>query len=325
MVEEGAATSAVAAAVAVVAGSMTCALVGAPPFKAQLRKPLGASQKRIVELMDFQRDAAKSLAGKRLLFHRACMSTENLESFPHNGSLPPRILESIVRTNDSTYSRQRNSSSYVPDYRESEVPVQDTERGLNADLNADGCETADNAAFVIGNIAVMPSGQEHAVSAESRPERLRTLSANLINLPPGAASTASTEAAILGEEAADIASAAAIRLREKATTAATTAALRSSTNEGVTQEASAAASAAKRAEDAATSSVSTAADLTATAAAAKACRLGHPPPLPTDKMLVVPHTGRLVEDFKEPGVMIAAYFELFPHGLSGHLDKRARL
>lgn len=41
-------------------------------------------------------------------------------------------------------------------------------------------------------------------------------------------------------------------------------------------------------------------------------------------MLVVPHTGRLVEDFNEPGVMIAAYFDLFPHGVGGHLDRRPR-
>ncbi|CAN0352456.1 unnamed protein product, partial [Ectocarpus sp. 13 AM-2016] len=41
-------------------------------------------------------------------------------------------------------------------------------------------------------------------------------------------------------------------------------------------------------------------------------------------MLVLPHTGKMVEDFNEPGVMIAAYFDLFPHGVGGHLDKRHR-
>ncbi|CAN0515120.1 unnamed protein product, partial [Laminaria digitata] len=41
-------------------------------------------------------------------------------------------------------------------------------------------------------------------------------------------------------------------------------------------------------------------------------------------MLVLPHTGRLVEDFNEPGVFIASYLDVFPHGLGGHLDNRAR-
>ncbi|CAN0265693.1 unnamed protein product, partial [Scytosiphon promiscuus] len=41
-------------------------------------------------------------------------------------------------------------------------------------------------------------------------------------------------------------------------------------------------------------------------------------------MLVVPHTGQMVEDFNEPGTMIAAYFHLFPHGVGGHLDNRPR-
>ncbi|CAN0550133.1 unnamed protein product, partial [Laminaria digitata] len=60
------------------------------------------------------------------------------------------------------------------------------------------------------------------------------------------------------------------------------------------------------------------------AAAAKAVAAGLPSPIGTRNMLVLPHTGRLVEDFNEPGVFITFYFDLFPHGLGGHLDNRAR-
>ncbi|CAM9277442.1 unnamed protein product, partial [Laminaria digitata] len=71
-----------------IAGSMTCALVGAAPTDAQLRRLFGARRSRISELMDFQRDTAKRLAGEHVLFKRARMSADNLESFPEDGSVP---------------------------------------------------------------------------------------------------------------------------------------------------------------------------------------------------------------------------------------------
>lgn len=40
--------------------------------------------------------------------------------------------------------------------------------------------------------------------------------------------------------------------------------------------------------------------------------------------MVIPHTGHLVEDFTEPGVLVGAYYHLFPYALGGHLDKRPR-
>lgn len=60
------------------------------------------------------------------------------------------------------------------------------------------------------------------------------------------------------------------------------------------------------------------------AAAAAAVEAGRPPPGGTRKAMVIPHTGRLVEDFTEPGVFVGAYYHLFPHALGGHLDKRPR-
>ncbi|CAN0374470.1 unnamed protein product, partial [Pylaiella littoralis] len=200
-----------------IAGSITCALVGARPTDAQLRRLLGARRSRILELMDFQRDRENILAGEHALFKQSRFSMENLESFPENGSVPPRIYKSLISAVDSTDSRQKASSSYVPDNLETETPVDETA--------GESCE-----------------GEDH------------------------------NDAYLVNDSADD---AAATSLGQRA-------------------------------------------------AAFKAASSGRPPPAGTKNMLVVPHTGRMVEDFNEPGVMIAAYFDLFPHGLGGHLDKRAR-
>ncbi|CAN0542032.1 unnamed protein product [Ectocarpus sp. 8 AP-2014] len=32
----------------------------------------------------------------------------------------------------------------------------------------------------------------------------------------------------------------------------------------------------------------------------------------------------MVSDFTNPGLFVGAYFDLFPHGVGGHLDKRPR-
>ncbi|CAM9468947.1 unnamed protein product, partial [Sphacelaria rigidula] len=39
-------------------------------------------------------------------------------------------------------------------------------------------------------------------------------------------------------------------------------------------------------------------------------------------MLVIPHKGKMAEDFHEPGTMVPAYFHLFPHTVGGPLDTR---
>ncbi|CAN0398742.1 unnamed protein product, partial [Ascophyllum nodosum] len=40
--------------------------------------------------------------------------------------------------------------------------------------------------------------------------------------------------------------------------------------------------------------------------------------------MVVTHIGNLVSDFYDNGLFVGAYFNLFPHGLGGHLDVRRR-
>ncbi|CBJ31141.1 conserved unknown protein [Ectocarpus siliculosus] len=63
----------------------------------------------------------------------------------------------------------------------------------------------------------------------------------------------------------------------------------------------------------------------AQAAAAQAAVLaGRPSPLGTDNALVLTHSGRMVSDFKNAGLFAGAYFDLFPHGVGGHLDRRPR-
>ncbi|CAB1112810.1 unnamed protein product [Ectocarpus sp. CCAP 1310/34] len=62
----------------------------------------------------------------------------------------------------------------------------------------------------------------------------------------------------------------------------------------------------------------------AAAEAAAAVRAGRPSPLGTDKAMVLTHSGKLVSDFSEPGLFIAAFYDLFPHGVGGPLDKRRR-
>lgn len=230
-----------------IAGSMTCALVGARPTDPQLRKLLGVRRPRVEQLLSFQRDASNRLAGKHILFHRATMSAENLQSFPEDGSVPRHIYNSLIETSDPNNSQQKARSTYVPDNREPEIPVTATD-----DVNSN----VDPAAFVIDNVGVMPSGSD--ISSEGRPDRLRSLSDNLGKLSQPSMTTAPD-----------------ITLAERA-------------------------------------------------AAKSAAEAGRAPPLPTKKMLVIPHTGRMVEDFHEPGTMIAAYFNLFPHAVGGPLDKRVR-
>ena len=59
------------------------------------------------------------------------------------------------------------------------------------------------------------------------------------------------------------------------------------------------------------------------AAAAAAVRAGRPSPIGTDKAMVRTHSGRFVSNFYEPGLFIGAFYDLFPYGVGGHLDKRA--
>ncbi|CAN0496989.1 unnamed protein product, partial [Ectocarpus sp. 12 AP-2014] len=42
------------------------------------------------------------------------------------------------------------------------------------------------------------------------------------------------------------------------------------------------------------------------------------------KLFVLTHSGQMVSDFHNPGLFVGAYFDLFPHGVGGHLDKRTR-
>lgn len=187
--------------------------------------------------MRWQRDVDNRLAGKHVLFHRATLSEENLQSFDEDGRVPPAILESIIQTSDPGKSQQKARSTYVPDNRETEAPV-------TAD---DGVDTSDSdAAFVLDNVGGMPSGQD--ISSEGRPARLRALGETLTPLPRPPV--------------------------------------------GLAQR----------------------------AAAEAAAAAGRPPPQPTNNKLVISHTGRMEEDFHEPGTMIGACFHLFPHGVGGPMD-----
>ncbi|CAN0317457.1 unnamed protein product, partial [Scytosiphon promiscuus] len=60
------------------------------------------------------------------------------------------------------------------------------------------------------------------------------------------------------------------------------------------------------------------------AAAEAAAKAGRPPPAGTRNALVITHTGRLVSDFSQVGTWVAAYFDLFPHGVGDLLAKRKR-
>ena len=53
------------------------------------------------------------------------------------------------------------------------------------------------------------------------------------------------------------------------------------------------------------------------AGAAAAVVAGRPPPGDSRKAMAILHTGRFVEDFTEPGVLVGAYYHLFPHALLG--------
>ncbi|CAN0510160.1 unnamed protein product, partial [Laminaria digitata] len=197
-----------------IAGSFTCALVGARPTDAQLCRLLGARRDKVADLISCQQDENNSLAGSFVLARRAAFSKDSLATYPLDGSVPPCILDALLPLEDPTNSRA-------------------------------------NAR------AVMPTGGDHAVyvSAKCRPERLRKLES----------------------------------------------ALRASSNN--------------------TANVS----LSERAAAEAAVAAGRPSPGGTLKAMVIPHTGRMVEDFTEPGVLVGgAYCHLFPHVLGGHLDKRPR-
>ena len=66
------------------------------------------------------------------------------------------------------------------------------------------------------------------------------------------------------------------------------------------------------------------ASLARQANAEAAAAVGRAPPVLTENAMVVTHTGNLVSDFYDNGLFVGAYFNLFPHGLGGHLDVRRR-
>ncbi|CAM9735414.1 unnamed protein product, partial [Ectocarpus sp. 13 AM-2016] len=180
-----------------IAGSFTCALVGAKPSVGQLRKLFGARRKMVEDLLAFQLDKDNQL----------------------DGPAPPAA----------------------------------------ADHADDGAGAT--PPFIIETNAIMPSGDDLAVSSHAKPGRLRTLGV-VLNSRHGGRPSAATAAS--GD-----------------------------------------------------------ASLPQMAAAQARAAAGQPPD-GTQNALVLTHSGQMVSDFHNPGLFVGAYFDLFPHGVGGHLDKRTR-
>lgn len=79
-----------------IAGSFTCALVGACPTDAQLRPLLGAKQDPVAELISYHQDESNNLAGSFVIARRAAFSKDNLATYPLDGSVPPSILDALI-------------------------------------------------------------------------------------------------------------------------------------------------------------------------------------------------------------------------------------
>lgn len=282
-----------------VAGSFTCALVGARPTDAQLRRLLGARRSMVEALLAFQQDRNNELVGKHSLARQAQVSPDNLATYEEDGSIPQAILEGLVPLSDPTNSVANARSTHARGNREPEGGVSDGEPGLNMNRGAvangnrapEGCVSDDagnggagsnGAPYIIETNAVMPTGSDLSVSSLCRPGRLRDLGANLQESTSGAP-TAEDAAATLAQRAA----------------------------------AEATSDTPGEAEDAA-------ATLAQVAAAEAAAAAGRPPPAGTKNYLVITHTGRLVSDFTQVGTWVAAYFDLFPHGVGDLLAKRKR-
>ena len=80
----------------------------------------------------------------------------------------------------------------------------------------------------------------------------------------------------------------------------------------------------KRSSPATTTEDNASASLARQANAEASAAVGRAPLVLTENAMVVTHTGNLVSDFYDNGLFVGAYFNLFPHGLGGHLDVRRR-
>ncbi|CAB1107609.1 unnamed protein product [Ectocarpus sp. CCAP 1310/34] len=242
-----------------IAGSFTCALVGAKPSVGQLRKLFGARRKMVEDLLAFQLDKDNQLVGVHQLAQEAQLSAENLDTYKDDGSIPKAIFDALLPVNDSTNAYANARSTHAHGNREPD----DHEDGPAPPAAADHADDGAGATppFIIETNAIMPSGDDLAVSSHAKPGRLRTLGV-VLNSRHGGRPSAATAAS--GD-----------------------------------------------------------ASLPQMAAAQARAAAGQPPD-GTQNALVLTHSGQMVSDFHNPGLFVGAYFDLFPHGVGGHLDKRTR-
>ncbi|CAB1100401.1 unnamed protein product [Ectocarpus sp. CCAP 1310/34] len=73
-----------------------------------------------------------------------------------------------------------------------------------------------------------------------------------------------------------------------------------------------------------TTNVATGASMREQANAKSAAAARRAPPFLPPNAMVVTHTGNMVSDFYDEGLFVVAYFNLFSHGIGGHLDVRRR-
>lgn len=174
-----------------IAGSFTCALVGAKPSVAQLRKLFGARRKMVEDLLAFQLDTGNYLVGVHQLARDAQLSKANLDTYMDDGFIPQAILDAMIPVKDTTNSYANARSTHAHGNREPENVGHRDDDGSQDPVN-----TATTPPFIIETNAVMPSGDDLAVSSHAKPGRLRTLGSSLKSPHRGRSSEPSATASL---------------------------------------------------------------------------------------------------------------------------------
>lgn len=179
-----------------IAGSFTCALVGAKPTLDQLRKLFGARRKMVEDLLAFQLDKDNQLVGVHQLAREAQLSAQNLDTYKDDGSIPKAILDSLIPVNDSTNAYANARSTHAHGNREPDDHDEPSAPPAAAHDGGDGAaHPGATPPFIIETNAIMPSGDDLAVSSHAKPGRLRTLGVVLNSCHRGRPSVATAASA----------------------------------------------------------------------------------------------------------------------------------
>ena len=128
------------------------------PIASQLKRLLGARKHKVRDLIEYMQNEDGSLVDGFCLARKASVSETNLDTYSFDGSVPQELLDTVFNPQDPKHLRERASSSYTNDRRESEVMDEDevsNDEESSGDSDSENDAGENGKAYIIGAYAVV--------------------------------------------------------------------------------------------------------------------------------------------------------------------------